>query len=92
VDEAPVPVYSGPTAEEIAVETSQRTISMLPPYPDVPTQEQVADDAARRTIAMMPAYPTLDLPAYLTIDLVVLILVAVGVVIGLIAYMAVRKK
>jgi outer membrane protein assembly factor BamB len=92
VDEAPVPVYSGPTAEEIAVETSQRTISMLPPYPDVPTQEQVADDAARRTIAMMPAYPTLDLPAYLTIDLVVLILAAVGVVIGLIAFMAVRKK
>jgi outer membrane protein assembly factor BamB len=81
-----------PTAEEIAVETAQRTINMLPAYPDVPTQEQVADDAATRTIAMLPAYPTLEMPAYLTIDIVILIVAAVGVVIGLIAFMAVRKQ
>jgi hypothetical protein len=92
VDEAPDTGYQGPTAEEIASETAQRTISMLPPYPDVPTQEQVAHDAATRTIAMMPAYPTTEMPAYLTIDLVILILAAVGVVIGLIAYMALRKQ
>jgi len=91
VDQALDTGYQGPSVDDIAAETAQRTISMLPPYPDVPTQEQVADDAARRTIAMLPAYPTTDMPAYLTIDLVILILAAVGVVIGLIAFMALRK-
>jgi hypothetical protein len=92
VDQAQVPSYQGPSVDDIAAETAQRTINMLPPYPDVPTQEQVADDAARRTIAMLPAYPTTEMPAYLTIDLVILIVAAVGVVIGLIAFMALRKQ
>jgi hypothetical protein len=92
LDEAPVPTYAGPSVEDIAAETAQRTINMLPPYPDVPTQEQVADDAARRTIAMLPAYPTTEMPAYLTMDLVILLVAAVGVVIALIAYMTLRKQ
>jgi hypothetical protein len=41
----------------------------------------------------MPAYPTVpDIPAFLTIDIVILVIAAVGVVIGLIAYMALRKQ
>jgi hypothetical protein len=33
-----------------------------------------------------------DIPAYLTIDLGILVIAAIGVVIGLIAYMALRKQ
>ncbi len=91
VDQAPeYPVP--PAVDEIAAATAQRTINMLPPYPDVPTQEAIAHDAATRTIAMLPAYPTTEMPAYLTIDLVILIIAAIGVVIGLIAFMALRKQ
>jgi hypothetical protein len=89
VDPAPVdPGYQGPTAEEIAADAAQRTIAMLPPYPDVPTQEQVAADAAQRTIAMMPQYPECpdpcpEMPMYLTIDIVIIVLVVVAIAIGI---------
>jgi hypothetical protein len=90
----PVPAYNGPTQEDIAADAAQRTINMLPPYPDVPTQEAIADDAARRTIAMLPPYPecntSIDLPAYMTIDLVIIVLVVVAIVIGL--YAILKKK
>jgi hypothetical protein len=90
----PAPTYQGPTAEEIAADSAQRTIAMLPPYPDVPTQEQIADDAARRTIAMLPTYPTpyppAEIPAYQTVDLVIILLVVVVLVIGL--YCCFMKK
>jgi hypothetical protein len=90
----PVPAYTGPTQEEIADDAARRTIAMLPPYPDVPTQEDIADDAARRTIAMLPPYPeyntSVDLPAYMTIDLVIIVLVVVAIVIGL--YAILKKK
>ncbi len=83
-----------PTAEEIASDAAARTIAMLPAYPDVPTQEAIADDAARRTIAMLPAYPECnpcpEIPAYSIIELVLIVLVVVGIVIGL--YAAVIKK
>ena len=83
-----------PTSEEIAADAAQRTIAMLPPYPDVPTQEAIADDAARRTIAMLPAYPECnpcpEIPAYSIIELVLIVLVVVGIVIGV--YAAVIKK
>jgi len=92
VDPAPEPFPDVPTAEEIAADAAQRTINMLPAYPDVPTAEEVAHESATRTINMLPAYPTTEMPAYLTIDLVILIVAAVGVVIGLIAYMALRKQ
>jgi hypothetical protein len=84
-----------PTAEEIAIDASTRTIALLPPYPDVPTQEAIADDAARRTIAMLPAYPTpyppAEIPAYQTVDIVILVLAVVGIVIGLYAVF-IKKK
>ena len=91
VDAAPAAVgYQGPSADEIAT----RTVNMMPPYPDVPTQEQIAADAAQRTIAMLPAYPAApvipDIPAYLTIDLAIIVLVVVGIAIGI--YIIIKKK
>jgi hypothetical protein len=53
------------------------------------TAEEISD----ATISKLPAYPTIpDIPAYLTIDLVILIIAAVGMVIGLIAYLAIKKQ
>jgi hypothetical protein len=58
-----------------------------------PAEAPSAEDIAQTTVNRMPAYPTIpEIPAYLTIDLVILIIAAVGVVIGLIAYMALRKR
>jgi hypothetical protein len=58
-----------------------------------PAAAPSAAEIAQTTVNQMPAYPTIpEIPAYLTIDLVILIMVAVGVVIGLIAYMALRKQ
>jgi len=62
------------------------TIVVGSPEEHVPTAAEIGDT----TVSKLPAYP--ETPAYLTIDLVILILVAVGVVIGLIAYMALRKQ
>jgi outer membrane protein assembly factor BamB len=64
---------------------------------DIPSANEIADATASR----LPACPTASeiadetvnrLPAFLTIDLVILIIVAIGLVIGLIAYMALRKQ
>jgi outer membrane protein assembly factor BamB len=52
----------------------------------VPSAEEIADT----TVGKFPAIP--EIPAYLTIDLIILIIAAVGVIIGLIAYMALRKQ
>jgi len=89
VNQAPAdPGYQGPSADEIA----QKTVSQLPAYPDVPSAAAVAQE----TISQLPAYPEMpdipEIPAYLTIDLVILVIAAIGVVIGLIAYMALRKQ
>ena len=81
--------YQGPSADEIAT----RTVNMMPQFPYVPTAEEIAADAAQRTINMLPAYPSTtcpDIPAYLTIDLVIIVLVVVGIIIGL--YAIVRKQ
>jgi hypothetical protein len=92
VDAAPATLgYSGPSADEIAT----RTINMLPPYPNVPTSEEIAADAAQRTINMLPPYPDCpatcpEMPAYLTIDLAVIVLVIVGILIGL--YIIIKKQ
>ncbi len=87
VDPAPEAFPDVPTAEEIASDAASRTIAMMPKFPYVPTAEEVASDAASRTIAMMPQYPTpyppAEIPAYMTIDLVLIVLVVVAIVIGL---------
>jgi hypothetical protein len=95
VDPAPEPFPDVPTAEEIASDAASRTIAMMPAYPYVPTAEEVAADAASRTIAMLPPYPQCpsispEMPAYLTIDLVLIVLVVVAIVIGL--YGLLKKK
>jgi len=56
---------------------------------DVPSAEEIA----ATTVNRIPAYPAIpEIPAYLTIDIIILVIAAVGVVIGLIAYMALRKQ
>jgi hypothetical protein len=95
VDErAEAPPYNGPTSEEIAADAASRTIAMMPAFPYVPTAEEVASDAASRTIAMLPPYPECnpcpEIPAYMTIDIVIIVLVVVAIVIGL--YAIIRKK
>jgi len=88
IDPAPEEYPVPPTADEVAAET----ISRLPAYPDVPSATAVAQE----TISQLPAYPEMpeipEIPAYLTIDLVILVIAAIGVIIGLIAYMALRKQ
>ena len=49
-----------------------------------------AVEIAQTTVTQMPAYP--EIPAYLTIDLIILVIAAIGVVIGLIVYMALKKQ
>jgi hypothetical protein len=77
--------------------SAETTIVVGSPEQHIPTAAEIGDT----TVSKMPAYPAASaiaqetvnkLPAYMTLDLVILILVAVGVVIGLIAYMALRKQ
>jgi len=88
VGAAPEAYPQPPSAEEIA----DTTVSKLPAYPDVPSASEVAQE----TVNQMPAYPEMpdvpEIPAYLTIDLVILVIAAIGVVIGLIAYMTLKKQ
>jgi hypothetical protein len=84
-----------PTVEEIAAESASRVIAMLPQYPDVPTQEAIADDAAQRVIAMLPQYPeytATEIPAYQTIDIVIIILVVVVLIVGLYCCFVKKQK
>ena len=92
----PAPEYPvSPTVEDIAAESASRTIAMMPQYPDVPTQENVAHDAASRTIAMMPQFPEYpgpqEIPAYQTVDLVIIVLAVVGIILGLFAILRKQK-
>jgi outer membrane protein assembly factor BamB len=77
-----------PTADEIAAET----ISRLPAYPDVPSATAVAQE----TISQLPAYPEMpeipEIPAYLTIDLVIIVAVAIAIIIGIVSYLALKKQ
>ncbi len=64
-------------------------VDQAPAAADVPSAAEIADTTVNR----LPAYPAIpEIPAYLTIDLIILIIAAVGVVIGLIIYMALRKQ
>ncbi len=59
----------------------------------VPSAEEIADATANKLPAASIADETINkLPAYLTIDLVILIIAAIGVVIGLLVYMALKKQ
>jgi len=64
-------------------------VDEAPEEVDVPSAAEIADT----TVNKLPAYPTIpEIPSYLTIDIVILVIAAVGVVIGLIVYMALRKQ
>jgi hypothetical protein len=70
-------VDAAPEEAPSAAEIAETTVNRLPAYP-------ASSEIAHETVNQMPAY--------LTIDLVILVIVAIGVVIGLIAYMALRKQ
>jgi hypothetical protein len=64
-------------------------VDEAPAAADVPSAAEIA----QTTVNQMPAYPAIpEIPAYLTIDLVILIIAAIVLVIGLLAYMALRKQ
>jgi len=69
-------------------------VGVDPAAEEAPSAEEIADTTAGKLPAASAiADETISkLPAYLTIDLIILILAAIGVVIGLIAYMALRKQ
>ncbi len=71
-----------------------QTAVVVGPAEYSPSAEEIADVTANKLpTASGIADETINrLPAYLTIDLVILIIAAVGVVIGLIAYMALKKQ
>jgi outer membrane protein assembly factor BamB len=76
VGPAPAAYPVPPTADEIAAET----ISRLPAYPEAPSATAVAQE----TISQLPAYPEIpDIPAYLTIDLAIIVAVVIAIIIGL---------
>jgi outer membrane protein assembly factor BamB len=77
--------------------SAQTTIHVGEAKQHIPTAAEIGDT----TVSKLPAYPSVGdiaqetinrLPAYLTIDLVILIIAAVGMVIGLVVYLALRKQ
>jgi len=90
-----IATFEGTESYYRSVATTYLTVDPAPEaFPDVPTAEEVAADAASRTIAMLPPYPecnvSVDMPAYLTIDLALIVLIVVAIVIGL--YGLLKKK
>jgi hypothetical protein len=82
-------MFEGTNSYYPSQDTATFGVDVAPETQYVPSAEEIADT----TVNMMPAYPTIpDIPSYLTIDLIILIIAAVGVIIGLVAYMALRKQ
>jgi hypothetical protein len=76
---------------------AQTALVVGAPEEHFPTAAEIGDT----TISKLPAYPAVSnipqetinkLPAYMTIDLIILIIAVVVLVIGLLAYMALRKQ
>jgi hypothetical protein len=81
-------MFEGSESYYASQETTTFGVDEAQAAEDVPSAEEIADATANK----LPAYQAPEMPAYLTIDLVILIIAAVGVVIGLVAYMALRKQ
>jgi len=82
-------MFEGSAAYYASQDTATFGVDDAPAEVDVPSAETIADT----TVNKLPAYPTIpEIPAFLTIDIVILVIAAVGLVIGLIAYMALRKQ
>jgi hypothetical protein len=74
------PGYQGPSAQEVA----QNVVNSLP---DNPTPEQIS----QAVISQLPPYPEQQIPEYTTIDIVIIILVAIAIIIGIVSLMQKRK-
>ncbi|PVX26500.1 MAG: hypothetical protein CW716_05845, partial [Candidatus Bathyarchaeum sp.] len=68
--------YSSTSTTYITVDPAPETLS--------------AEEIAANVISQLPEYP--EQPAYLTIDIVILLLAVVGIVVGLVVYFAVKKQ
>jgi len=76
-------MFEGSESYYTSYSTTTFTVDEAPAAEDGPSAEEIA----QTTVNQLP-----EIPAYLTIDLIILIIAAVGVVIGLIVYMALRKQ
>jgi hypothetical protein len=81
-----IATFEGSRAYYGSVATTYLTVD--PAAEEAPSAEEIADATASK----MPSYQAPEFPAYLTMDLVILVIAVVGVVIGIIAYMTVRKQ
>ena len=78
------PGYQGPSAQEVA----NNVVNSLP---DNPTTSQIA----QAVVNAMPEYPEqqeVTIPEYTTIDIILIILVAIAIIIGLVCIIMLRKK
>jgi outer membrane protein assembly factor BamB len=80
-----LPAYpEGPTADEVA----QATVNKLPAYPQAPSAAEVS----QAVINQMPEYPQPTVvPEYSTMDIVILVAVAIAIVIGLVSLFRKQK-
>jgi len=82
-------MFEGTKSYYASQSTTTFGVDQAPAAEDVPSAAEIAETTVNR----LPAYPAIpEIPAYLTIDLIILVIAAVGVVIGLIVYMALRKQ
>jgi len=82
-------MFEGSKSYCVSQATTTFGVDDAPAAEDVPSAAEIAETTVNR----LPAYPAIpEIPAYLTIDLIILVIAAVGVVIGLIVYMALRKQ
>jgi hypothetical protein len=80
----PYPGYQGPSAQEVAN-------SVVANLPTDPTPEQIS----QAVVNAMPEYPEpqeVTIPEYTTIDILLIILVAIAIIIGLVSIMMFRRK
>jgi hypothetical protein len=87
-------VFEGSKSYYGSQATTTFGVDEAPVAEHVPSAEEIADTTAGKLPAASAiADETISkLPAYLTMDLVILIIAAIGVIIGLIAYMALKKQ
>ena len=89
VGDAPAPYptypgYQGPSASEVA----QNVVNSLP-------ADATPQEVAQAVVNAMPEYPEpqeVTIPEYTTIDILLIILVAIAIIIGLVSVIMLRKK
>ncbi len=82
-------IFEGSEAYYTSEATTTFGVDQAPAAEHVPSAAEIAETTVNR----LPAYPAIpEIPAYLTIDLAILIIAVIVLVIGLLAYMALRKQ